>query len=106
MQLPAALLPHAVTVRPYTGTGPYGDTFGDPVTVRAFVEDARRLVVAAGGEEAVSETTVYTEPDLAVPAGSHITVWPGTARERTARVITTTFYNHPSAWSHLEIALT
>lgn len=106
MQLPAALLPHTVTVHPYAGTGPYGDVFGDPVVVRGFVEDGRRLVVSASGEEVVSETTVYTGPDLVVPVGSTVTVWRGTPQERTARVITATRHDHPSAWSHLEIVLT
>lgn len=106
MQVPAALLPHIITVRPYTATSPYGDVLGDPVTLRAFVEDRRRLVVAVSGEEVISETTAYAGPDLAVPIGSTVTVWPGTPQERTARVITATRYDHPSAWSHLEIALT
>jgi hypothetical protein len=106
VQLPAALLPHIVTVRRYEGTGPYGEVFGGPVTHRAFVEDRRRLVLAASGEEVTSETTVYTGPDAAVPVGSRVTVWPGTPHERTARVITTSRYDHPAAWSHLEIALT
>ena len=105
MQLPAALLPHSVTVRPYQGTGPYGEAFGTPTVHRAFVEDRRRLVVSASGEEVISETTVYTGPDAAVPVGSQVTVWAGTPNARTARVITTSHYDHPAAWSHLEIAL-
>lgn len=106
MQLPGASLPHVVTVRRYEGTGPYGEVFGDPVIHQAFVEDRRRLVLAANGEEVTSETTVYTGPDAGVPVGSQVTVWPGTPHERTARVITTSRYDHPAAWSHLEIALT
>ena len=106
MQLPAALLPHTVIVRPCEGTGPYGDVFGDPVSRRAFVEDRRRLVVSATGEEVTSETTVHTGPDAGVPVGSQVTVWTGTPHERTARVITTSRYEHPGSWSHLEIALT
>ena len=106
MQLPAAPLPHTVIVHPYTGTGPYGDAFVAPVTVRAFVEDRRRLVLTASGKEVISETTVYTGPDLPVLIGSTVTVWAGTAQERTARVLTASRYDHPSAWSHLEIALT
>lgn len=105
MQFPATLLPHSVTVRPYQGSGPYGDVFGDPVGHRAFVEDRRRLVVSASGEEVISETTVYTGPDVAVPPGSRVTVWASTPYERTARVITASRYEHPGSWSHLEIAL-
>jgi hypothetical protein len=105
VQVPADLLPHNVSVRRYDGTGPYGDVFGDPVPHRAFVEDRRRLVVSASGEEVISETTVYTGPDAVVPVGSQVTVWAGAPHERTARVITTSRYEHPGSWSHLEIAL-
>ncbi|GAB3467110.1 hypothetical protein [Actinophytocola sediminis] len=106
MQLPPTLLPHTIIVRQHHGTGPYGDVFDDPVTHRAFVEDRHRLVIAATGEEIVSETTIYTGPDVPVPAGSRVTLWAGTSHERTARVITTSRHSHPASWSHLEIALT
>lgn len=106
MRLPAVLLPHTITVHLFLGTGPYGDVFGDPVTLRAFVEDGRRLVVSASGEEVISETTIYTGVDLSVPVGSTVTVWLGTPQERTARAITATRYDHPLAWSHQEIAVT
>lgn len=106
MQIPAELLPHTVTVRPFQGTGPYGDVFGEATVHQAFVDDRRRLVVSASGEEVISETTVHTDPDVASPPGSRITVWAGTPNERTARVITASRYEHPGSWSHLEIALT
>jgi hypothetical protein len=99
------LLPHIVIVRPFLGSGPYGDGFGDPTVHRAFVEDRRRLVRSASGEEVTSETTVYSGPEVAVPVGSQVTAWAGTPHERTARVITTSRYEHPGSWSHLEIAL-
>jgi hypothetical protein len=107
VRIPAVLLPHTITVRPYLGTGPYGDVFGDPVIVRrTFVEDRRRLVRTATGEEVISETTVRTRPREHIPIGSQVTVWHGTPHERTARVITTNLFDHPSSWSHLEITLT
>lgn len=106
MQVPAELLPHTITVRPLQGSGPYGNVFGDPTIHRAFVEDRRRLVASASGEEVVSETSAYTGPDVLVPVGSQVTVWQGTPHERIARVITTRRYEHPDSWSHLEIALT
>jgi hypothetical protein len=34
VQLPAEP-PHTVTVRSYRGAGPYGEMFGDPVTIRS-----------------------------------------------------------------------
>lgn len=97
---------HRITVRPYLGTGPYGDQHGDPVTVRAHVEDSRRLVRSSTGEELSSATTVRTRPDVRAPPGSLVTVWPGTSQERTARVITAHRFDHPAAPSHLEITLT
>lgn len=106
MQIPAVLLPHTVTVRPYLGAGPYGDVWGDPVVVReVFVEDRRRLVRNQSGEELVSESTVRTRPNVRVPVGSKVTVWQGTSLERTGRVITTSVFDHPSTWSHVEVAL-
>ncbi|MCA1195130.1 hypothetical protein [Saccharopolyspora sp. 6V] len=95
-----------MTVEPYLGSGAYGDVFGDPVDHRAYVEDSRRLVRDDTGAEVVSETTVRTRPDVSAPPGSRITVWPTTARERVARVITNSLYDHPAAPSHCEFALT
>ena len=106
MQMPADMLPHSITVLRYEGSGPYGEVFGDPIVHQAFVEDRRRLVVSTSGEEVISETTVYTGPDATAPVGSQVTVWAGTPYERTARVITTSRFEHPGSWSHLEIALT
>ncbi|WP_424183850.1 hypothetical protein ACOBQX_17985 [Actinokineospora sp. G85] len=107
MQIPAVLLPHTITLRRYLGTGPYGDVHADPVLVRrVFVEDRRRLVRSSTGEEVISETTVRTRPGVYVPVGSLVTVWAGTPHERTARVIITNLFDHPSSWSHVEIALT
>ncbi|WP_439662856.1 hypothetical protein ACSHWB_16240 [Lentzea sp. HUAS TT2] len=106
MHIPAVLPPHTVTVRPYLGTGAYGDVWGDPVVVReVFVEDRRRLVRNQSGEEVVSESTVRTRPGVRIPVGSKVTVWQGTSLERTARVITTNSFDHPASWSHIEVAL-
>lgn len=107
MRIPTVLLPHTVTVRPYLGIGPYGEVFGDPVVVRrTFVEDRRRLVRSSTGEEVVSETTVRARPQVHIPVGSLVTVWAGTSAERTARALTSARYDHPSSWSHVEVALT
>ncbi len=107
MQIPAVLLPHTITVRPYLGTGPYGDIHGDPVVIRrTFVEDRRRLVRSTSGEEVVSETTVRTRPSEHIPVGSLVTVWAGTPQQRIALVITTNLFDHPSSWSHVELSLT
>ncbi|MGH3863577.1 hypothetical protein [Actinokineospora sp.] len=107
MRLPAVLLPHTITVRRYLGTGPYGDQHADPVTIRrTFVEDRRRIVRSATGEEVISETTVRARPGERIPVGSLVTVWAGTPTERTGRVITANLFDHPSSWSHIEVTLT
>ncbi|MEU5847440.1 hypothetical protein [Saccharopolyspora shandongensis] len=106
MRIPAVLLPHTITVQPYLGTGAYGEQLGDPDTVRAQVEDSRRLVRSTTGEELVSSTTVRTRLDVHVPPGSLVTVWPGAPHARTARVITVDRFEHPGTPGHLELALT
>ncbi|SDD86630.1 hypothetical protein [Actinokineospora iranica] len=106
LKIPAVLLPHTITLRPFIGTGPYGDVHGDPVVIRrAFVEDRRRLVRSTTGEEVVSETTVRTRPREHIPVGSLVTVWAETPHERTARVIIAALFDHPSSWTHVEVAL-
>lgn len=58
--VPGFLLPHRVDVEPYEGTAAYGDLYGAKVPgVRCKIEDKRRQVRAANGEEVISETTVY-----------------------------------------------
>ncbi|MEV5537454.1 hypothetical protein AB0L13_11390 [Saccharopolyspora shandongensis] len=106
MRIPLLLLPHTVTVQPYEGTGAYGDRHGPAVTVRAQVEDSRRLVRSPAGEELVSAAIVRTRLDVHAPPGSQLTVWPGTAHERMARVITADRFEHPGTPGHLELALT
>lgn len=107
MRLPAMLLPHTITVRILEGSGPYGDVYADPVTWdRANVEDKRKLVRDKTGAETVSETTVLLDPERIVPAGSLVTVWAGTPREREAKVITSGLIEHPAAPSHSILHLT
>jgi hypothetical protein len=72
--LPVFLLRHTVTVEPYEGEGPFGPTYGAPVTVRAFVDDKRRLVRSPTGDEVTSETTFYAPLDTVCPVHSRVTV--------------------------------
>lgn len=101
MRIPAVLLPHRVTIRPYLGHGAAGPILGDPVRRRAFVEDVRRLVRDAEGYEVISETTVYLAPGIKLAPESEVTTL-----TRTARVITSTTLNHPQAPSHVALSLT
>jgi hypothetical protein len=51
-----------VTVQTRTGTGGDGDLYAAPVTRDVFLEDSRRLVRSATGEQVVSEPTLYADP--------------------------------------------
>jgi hypothetical protein len=107
VRIPRALLPHTIKVEAYLGSGPYGDAWDEPVTIRhAQVDDKRRVVRAPDGSEVVSETTVRLELHHQIPPGSRVTVWPGTPLERTATVISASLLTFPGAPSHVELALT
>lgn len=81
MRVPRGWFSEEVTVRPYTGSGPYGDAFGEPFTVKANVDSRRVLVRSADGEEVVGEATFHlpptlpdgTDPLVRVPEQSEIT---------------------------------
>lgn len=49
---------HETAVRTHTGSGPYGETYADPVTVSCFVDARRQLVRDTEGREVTSETTI------------------------------------------------
>lgn len=49
---------HETTVRTHKGSGPYGETYADPVTVPCFVDARRQLVRDDDGREVTSEATI------------------------------------------------
>lgn len=104
-EIPRFLLRHTVTVEPRTGSGAYGDTYGDAVPVRCFRDEKRRLVRSLDGNQVVSETTLYCRltHDTDFPADSRVT-WDG----RTSYVITAARHDDADlgAWQHLEVNLT
>lgn len=51
-----------VTVRTRTGSGSNGDVFATGVPVTGYLEDGRKLVRAASGEQVISESTFFTDP--------------------------------------------
>lgn len=79
--------PHSVTVRIASGSAGMGSSHAAPVGLRAEVKDEQRLVRASSGAEVVSSTTVTVPLDSGVTSGSLVTVWAGTAHERTSTVI-------------------
>lgn len=97
--------PTTVLVEAFLGTGAGGkNTFAAPVDSDCYLEDGRKLVRAANGDQVVSETTLYTdlcEADKYVP---HSKV---TLPTRTAMVIIAKqrVIGDPEV-DHLEVALT
>lgn len=107
MRIPKRLLPHTIIVEPYLGTGARGEKYGPAETWdRVYVEDTKRTQVAPDGKDEMSSTTVWLDPERDLPAMSRVTVWAGTHRERTGRVISTAFYDAPRVPSHTEAFLT
>ncbi|MER5213701.1 hypothetical protein ABT063_24795 [Streptomyces sp. NPDC002838] len=82
MLIPGYLLRHQVTVEPYEGDSAVGPLYGDPVTVRCFLEEETRLVRAPDGREVTSSSTIYCRLDaVTAPPESKVTLPDG--RETT-----------------------
>lgn len=99
MKIRRSLLKDEVTVATYTGEGAYGPVTADPITVWCNVDETRRLVRDANGDEAVSEATLHLHPQTrTVPAPDTVQVTidplavftpesPVTIRGRVSRVL-------------------
>ncbi|RLP68356.1 hypothetical protein D9V30_10225 [Mycetocola reblochoni] len=68
---------------------------------RSQVEQKTRLVRDKDGREVVSSTTVYLEPGPHADPGSIVTVHTGKPAERTAKLITTEYMQHPQVGEYL-----
>ena len=107
-RIPKKLMPHGgcVEYEALLGTNAYGQDFAAPVVPkRANIEDKVRLVRSSTGEQKVSSSRVWLDPDHHVPAGSRVTVWKGTANERTTTVIVCAYLHHPPLPEHYELSL-
>lgn len=87
MRIPDMMMPHKVDIQAKTGTTATGTKWAAVVTVRASIEDNQELVRDQAGNEVVSSTTVFVDPENVVPAGSKVTVWKGLPNQRTAVVL-------------------
>jgi hypothetical protein len=87
MRIPDMLMPHTVDLQAKTGTTATGTKWAAPVTVRASIEDTQELIRDLLGNEVVSSTTVFVDPENVIPAGSKVTVWKGLPNQRTALVL-------------------
>lgn len=79
--------PHTISVRDLQAGGGLGASFGAVRTLAAEVRDKQTLVRDADGAEVVSTAQVSLPLPEHVPVGSLVTVWPGLAQEREARVV-------------------
>jgi hypothetical protein len=58
-----SLLKDTVAVETYGGEGAYGPVYAASVNVKCNLDQTRRLVRTAAGDEAVSELTLQVHPD-------------------------------------------
>lgn len=63
MKVRRSLLKDTVSVETYSGDSAYGAMYADAVSVRCNIDQKRRWVRTAAGDEAVSEMTLYVHPD-------------------------------------------
>lgn len=107
MRIPARLLPHTITIKPCTGEGRNGPTYGPKQTWnRVYVEDKTAVLKGADGAEKTSRGFIVTDPERAIPELSLVTVWAGTPREREAQVLSTDFASMPRMPSNITAYLT
>lgn len=96
MRLHRSWTPHTVKIAAYEGEGANGPIVADAVDVAdVYVKDVAEVVVDSDGAEVVSRATVRLNLDDTPPIGSLVTIWPGMAREHTARVFKVSHHEHP-----------
>lgn len=78
MRIPATLLVHTVTVKPYAGQSSVGPVYGPEFTLACMAQGRRRLVRASDGSETLSGLTLFCAPGQAsaIPPGSQVE-WQG-----------------------------
>lgn len=94
-------LPHRVTLTPFLGDGAEGDLWGTPIPdVPAYVEQKSRLVVdrrstsPTAGQEVTATTFIVLLPEHDCLPRTKVTVWAGTARERTSEIIDSALFDY------------
>lgn len=73
-RVPSFLMRHTVTVLDYQGEGGVGPILGPPVEVKCWIDDKRRIVRNASGEQVVAESTFVAPPGTAVKAGDRVVI--------------------------------
>lgn len=72
MDIPAWLLVHEVTVRPFLGEGSNGPIVGDPVPLQCMAQGGVRLIRNTEGNTTTASLTLYAAPGAQVPTGSTV----------------------------------
>lgn len=111
-EIPLSFLVHRAQLKPFLGSGAYGDRYGDPVPgVPCWISHKRRLVRTEGGEEVVSEATVLFRLDRTVDTlpNTMITLHtelPGVPA-REAQIITQAVHTDGGmgTWQHVEVTV-
>lgn len=105
-------LPHLVDALRLVGETAEGATWATiDVDLHAYVEQKSKLVIdrrsssATKGQEIVSSTFVVMLTTDDVLPGSKVTVWKGTARERTSEVVDSALFEYAGTPSHVELRL-
>jgi hypothetical protein len=93
-----------VTIEALTGQGAAAAVFAAGAVVRVIVDDTRRMVRDATGQQVVSETTLMAPLGTTCPVGSRVTLPSG--RIATALAVLTIDGGTLPVPSHLEISLT
>ena len=79
--------PDQVDVQDRRAGAGMGSSFGQPRRVASETIDAQELVRNDDGQEVVSSSRVTVPLNANISVGSRVTVWPGEAAERQARVL-------------------
>lgn len=106
-------LPHKVDLIPLARDSAEGDVRGATVTDRpAYVEQKARIVIdhregsATLGQQVLASTLVVVLPEDDVPPRTQVTVWKGTARERTSEVVSSAKFDYDVRTpNHVELFL-
>lgn len=72
--IPRFMLQHTATVEAYLGETGAGPQYAEPVTVRCFALDKRKLIRGANQDQVISETQLYCRPSVKIPPHSRVTV--------------------------------
>lgn len=75
MRIPANLLVHTVTVKPYAGRTSKGETYGAPFPLPCMAQGGRKWVAGSEGTKVLASLTLYAAPGQAstIPPGSLVT---------------------------------